>query len=296
MNTNEERAAFEEYFNGDFAPQPIASSGYEVAWAACTAVRCTCKPVEMLTCERMVDGPEPKPQAPASDEVRQALEEQPQNGPWRCFFCDEVFTDAEAATEHFGKGQHFGSPGCQIDIAEYRRMQEAHRRQCEEDTDWHRAFYKLGSDHVQAMRRHGDKEYARGLRDGANLPADSSERAALAASAGKTEASPVQPEEVQEPSEWLERAMEKSELFGRLCLETEQMGATTLFAAAREVAREALRTHLSARLLPPQGWQLVPVEPTPEMLAAAWRAVRPGRPPQDDVDAYRAMLAAAPKE
>jgi hypothetical protein len=97
---------------------------------------------------------------------------------WRCFHCDEVFTEEAAAREHFGSSER-QQPACAIDIAEYRRMEEAHRRQCEDDTDWHRAFYKLGCDHTQAMRQHGDAEYARGLRDGVNLPADSPERAAL---------------------------------------------------------------------------------------------------------------------
>jgi hypothetical protein len=39
---------------------------------------------------------------------------------------------------------------------------------------------------------------------------------------------------------------------------------------------------------------MVPKEPTPEMLAAAWNAVSPGRACQDDRDAYVAMIAAAP--
>lgn len=99
---------------------------------------------------------------------------------WRCFHCDATFTDTDTAREHFGPSEH-SAPGCQIDLAEYRRMQEAHRRQCEEDTDWHRAYYKLGGEHERAMRGHGDREYARGLHDGVNLPTDSPERISLAA-------------------------------------------------------------------------------------------------------------------
>ncbi len=103
---------------------------------------------------------------------------------WKCFHCGETFTDEDAAREHFGASER-QNPACTINIAEYRRMEEAHRRQCQEDTEWHRAYYRLGSEHVQKMRQHGDAEYARGLRDGVNLPADSPERAALAAQAAQ---------------------------------------------------------------------------------------------------------------
>src|SRR6185369_497961 len=30
---------------------------------------------------------------------------------WRCFHCDETFTDKNSAAEHFGVGQHV-TPGC----------------------------------------------------------------------------------------------------------------------------------------------------------------------------------------
>lgn len=51
----------------------------------------------------------------------------------------------------------------------------------------------------------------------------------------------------------------------------------------------------------PEGWKLVPVEPTPEMIGAFWRqkncgtqAVGESGPHTDDYSAYRAMLAASP--
>lgn len=44
----------------------------------------------------------------------------------------------------------------------------------------------------------------------------------------------------------------------------------------------------------PDGWQLVPVEPTSEMLAAALQAQLPE--PTGFVEIYKAMIAAAPKE
>lgn len=64
-------------------------------------------------------------------------------------------------------------------------------------------------------------------------------------------------------------------------------------------AATALR--LSAGGGVPEGWKLVPVEPTPEMIGAFWRQKNCGtqgvgeRGPQtDDYSAYRAMLAASP--
>ena len=124
----------------------------------------------------------PLPAAPSAAQSEAVTGDAPRCGPWRCFHCDEVFIDEESARAHFGEHEHYGNPGCTIDIAEYRRMQADHRKQCEEDTEWHRAFYRLGGQHSEAMRRHGDKEYARGLHDGVNLPADSPDRAAIAAS------------------------------------------------------------------------------------------------------------------
>lgn len=47
---------------------------------------------------------------------------------WRCFHCDEVFTAEEAAREHFGPDCTY-TPACKIDIAEYRRMEQANRMQ-----------------------------------------------------------------------------------------------------------------------------------------------------------------------
>lgn len=64
-------------------------------------------------------------------------------------------------------------------------------------------------------------------------------------------------------------------------------------------ASTALR--LSAGGGVPEGWKLVPVEPTPEMIGAFWRQKNCGTqgvgergPHTDDCSAYRAMLAASP--
>lgn len=89
--------------------------------------------------------------------------------PWRCFHCDEAFTTSEAAQEHFGKSE-YQQPGCQIDIAEYRRMEELSRRYCEEDTDLHREIFKVRVDGEMAAIRAEEAGYARGLEDAKKHP------------------------------------------------------------------------------------------------------------------------------
>jgi len=84
---------------------------------------------------------------------------------WTCFHCGEVCADAEAARLHFGASEH-QQPGCQIDLAEYRRMEEVNRRHCEEDTELHRALRRMECNHLQALRRAEEDGYAKGLRDG----------------------------------------------------------------------------------------------------------------------------------
>jgi hypothetical protein len=84
--------------------------------------------------------------------------------PWRCFHCDEVFTDAASAQEHFGRSQ-ISEPACTIDAAKYREMEETVRRHCEEDTDLHRTIYAMESRHQTELRCEEEKGYARGLAD-----------------------------------------------------------------------------------------------------------------------------------
>lgn len=83
---------------------------------------------------------------------------------WRCFHCDEAFTDRSAASEHFGTSE-MQRPACLISIAEYRSMEETCRRYCEEDTDLHRALAAKASEMSQAVQRAEETGYARGLRD-----------------------------------------------------------------------------------------------------------------------------------
>jgi hypothetical protein len=92
---------------------------------------------------------------------------------WRCFYCDEVFSDREAAALHFGNGNGYtseGKPGCQIDLAEYRRMEAKEARYAEEDADCHRAMRRQETEHKQALQRAEEAGYAKGLRDSGKCP------------------------------------------------------------------------------------------------------------------------------
>lgn len=85
---------------------------------------------------------------------------------WRCFYCDENFTDRAAAELHFGAGGALlqDQPACRIDIAEYRAMEEIVRRYADDDSDLHRAMFRMQSEHAVALRRAEEEGYARGLR------------------------------------------------------------------------------------------------------------------------------------
>jgi hypothetical protein len=86
---------------------------------------------------------------------------------WRCFHCDEVFTDRDSAAEHFGKSERH-QPACQIDIAEYRAMEARMEDYNNEDSEMHRQYWRMASDHQIALRREEEKGYAKGLADARN--------------------------------------------------------------------------------------------------------------------------------
>lgn len=81
---------------------------------------------------------------------------------WRCFHCDETFTDEAAARLHFGTSL-MHSPACTIDVAEYRAMEARMKLYNEEDSDLHREIAGMQSTHRTALRREEEKGYARGL-------------------------------------------------------------------------------------------------------------------------------------
>lgn len=106
---------------------------------------------------------------------------------WRCFHCDEVFTTAGSAADHFGSYQG-ATPGCVIDkvaledggkhlrgrglLMELRKVEAELQRYREEDTDLHREIHRLHAAHHTALQREEEKGYARGLADAHLLPAE----------------------------------------------------------------------------------------------------------------------------
>jgi hypothetical protein len=99
---------------------------------------------------------------------------------WRCFFCDEVFTDEKAAANHFGD-TICSEPLCklaQVDggiakvVADLAIELDRYRR---EDNESFREFYRLGADHSVALRNEEQKGYDRGLADAGGAKTDPSD-------------------------------------------------------------------------------------------------------------------------
>ena len=88
----------------------------------------------------------------------------PGSGPWRCFHCDEIFTDAKEAALHFGPGI-YSDPACQVDAVHLRDLERELERYREDDTDLHRQIAAMESKHQQALMREEEAGYARGLHD-----------------------------------------------------------------------------------------------------------------------------------
>lgn len=93
---------------------------------------------------------------------------------WRCFHCDEVFTDREEAGEHFGYMEDGASEETAGKLTKdekglvglLRQVWAELRLHQEEDTALHRSLWSLSADAETKRREWGDKEYAKGLADG----------------------------------------------------------------------------------------------------------------------------------
>lgn len=84
---------------------------------------------------------------------------------WRCFHCDEVFTDHDEARLHFGPSI-YSEPSCRVSPERLRELElqiDAYRQ---EDTELHRAMHGMQCKHQLDLRREEEAGYARGLRDG----------------------------------------------------------------------------------------------------------------------------------
>jgi len=91
---------------------------------------------------------------------------------WRCFHCDDVFTDRAAAAEHFGGDNLQADPACKLNsiegglIALVRAQEQELQQFRTEETASYREFYRLGAEHAAAVRRAEEEGYAKGLADG----------------------------------------------------------------------------------------------------------------------------------
>lgn len=113
---------------------------------------------------------------PVDRDVGQDTYEKPAHG-WTCFHCGETFTTVGSARLHFGAEQT-AEPGCMVKVAlggergllmALRKAEETIARYMNEDTDLHRALYRLQSQQSDALRDAEEAGYFRGLRDGINL-------------------------------------------------------------------------------------------------------------------------------
>lgn len=97
---------------------------------------------------------------------------------WRCFHCDEVFTDRFEAARHFGADES-ATTACQIKGAEgglvralrdaEAETEKAYRLMHDESNDFAKAFYAAQTRHQQALLRAEELGYERGLDDGRRL-------------------------------------------------------------------------------------------------------------------------------
>jgi hypothetical protein len=83
---------------------------------------------------------------------------------WRCFHCDEIFTDPEDARLHFGN-DCMSDAACQINIKSVREMETLLARYRAEDSDKDREFHRIQAEHTVALRRAEEEGYRRGLVD-----------------------------------------------------------------------------------------------------------------------------------
>lgn len=98
-----------------------------------------------------------------------AVPQQAEPTTWRCFHCEEVFTDRDSARDHFGSSEQ-QRPACEIDIKHIRWLEESHRRNVEDDTEALRTIRGLAGEHETLRRRAEDDGFARGLAEAKKHP------------------------------------------------------------------------------------------------------------------------------
>lgn len=97
---------------------------------------------------------------------------------WRCFHCDEVFTDRDEAADHFGVQIDGLAEDCACKLTQDQKgivhmLREAWdelRSYHQEETRLIHEVEVIVSRHTVALRNEEEKGYERGLRDGPALP------------------------------------------------------------------------------------------------------------------------------
>ncbi len=107
---------------------------------------------------------------------------------WRCFHCDERFTDTDSARAHFGDSERQQAL-CTIDPTHFRWMEAQHRQTVDECDTLSQTVRSLANEHETLRRRAEELGYARGLADAKKHPEE----------LGLT----VIPNASSEPSEWV---------------------------------------------------------------------------------------------
>jgi hypothetical protein len=88
---------------------------------------------------------------------------------WRCFHCDEVFTDEKCAREHFGDTLEV-EPICQVTAERYREVERQLESYRNESDATSRTFYDNGHKAAVAERDAEQKGYDRGIADAKAYP------------------------------------------------------------------------------------------------------------------------------
>lgn len=108
-------------------------------------------------------GPQPDGTHRAYPEKREAARDAKPDV-WRCFHCDEEFTDAAAAREHFGATE-LADPICGVTAERYREVERQLASFLAETDAASTTFYRLGAEHAAKERRAEQAGYDRGLAD-----------------------------------------------------------------------------------------------------------------------------------
>lgn len=136
------------------AQAPTAEQLYR-RWHHAQGNRCAIAPWAALSAEQRAEW-ETKA---AAHQQRQAPAPE-----WRCFHCEESFTDRAAAALHFGYSER-QAPACKLDENYLRELEAEVQRYREEDTDLHREIAGFQPKLHAARQRAEEEGYARGLKD-----------------------------------------------------------------------------------------------------------------------------------